>query len=104
MSIAVMSGRHPRAGNWWLASPGRARSSSPVTTFRRAASVLAPQEYHFDAANLGAMQITPDGKDVVIASGAPYYQQVYRVSDLSPDGTYPTTYYPNSVSIAAGGC
>jgi hypothetical protein len=50
------------------------------------------------------MQITPDGKDVVIASGAPYYQQVYRVSDLSPDGTYPTTYYPNSVSIAAGGC
>jgi hypothetical protein len=35
------------------------------------------------------MQITPDGKDVVLASGAPYYQEIYRVSDLSADGTFP---------------
>jgi hypothetical protein len=40
---------------------------------------------------------------VVIASGAPYYQEVFRISDLSADGTYPTTTYPNSVSIAADG-
>ena len=67
------------------------------------ATVLAPQKYLFEAANLGAMQITPDGQDVVLASGAPYEQEVFRISDLSADGTYPTTPYPNSVSIAADG-
>src|ERR1019366_8930406 len=67
------------------------------------ATVLAPEEYLYEAANLRSMQITPDGKDVVLASGAPYYQEVYRVSDLSADGTYPTTNYPTSVSIAGDG-
>lgn len=71
------------------------------------AAVLAPEEY-LDAngnvaSNLGSFQVTPDGKDVVIATGAPYYHQVYRVSDLSADGTYPTTTYPNSVSISGDG-
>ena len=55
------------------------------------------------ADNLGSFQITPDGKDVVTASAAPSYQQVLRVSDLSADGTYPTTAYPDSVSISADG-
>ncbi len=67
------------------------------------ATVLAPEKFLYEAANLRAMQITPDGKDVVTASGAPYYQEVFKVSDLSADGTYPTTYYPNSVSIASDG-
>jgi Bacterial Ig-like domain (group 3) len=67
------------------------------------ATVLAPEEYLYEAANLRSMQITPDGKDVVLASGAPYYQEIYRVSDLSADGTYPTTNYPTSVSIAGDG-
>jgi hypothetical protein len=67
------------------------------------ATVLAPEEYFDNAANLVSMQITPDGQNVVIASGYPYYQQVYLVSDLSADGTYPTTSYPNSVSISSDG-
>lgn len=67
------------------------------------ATALAPEEYLNSASNLSSLQITPDGKDVVIASGAPYYHQVYRVSDLSADGTYPTTNYPNSVSISDDG-
>jgi hypothetical protein len=67
------------------------------------ATVLAPEQYFSSASNLDSMQITPDGKDMVIASGAPYYHQVYRVSDLSADGTYPTTTYPNSVSISGDG-
>ncbi len=49
------------------------------------------------------MAITPDGKNVVTASGSPYHQEIFRISDLSADGTYPTTNYPNSVSIAADG-
>jgi Bacterial Ig-like domain (group 3) len=67
------------------------------------ATVLAPEEFFDNAANLSSMQITPDGQDVVIASGYPYYQQIYQVSDLSADGTYPTTNYPNSVSISSDG-
>lgn len=67
------------------------------------ATVLAPELFDQSASNLEAMQITPDGKDLVTASGYPYYQQVYKVSDLSADGEYPTTNYPNSVAISGDG-
>ena len=36
------------------------------------ATVLAPEKYLYEGANLRSMKITPDGKDVVLASGAPY--------------------------------
>ncbi|MFJ7151023.1 Ig-like domain repeat protein [Streptomyces sp. NPDC100445] len=52
---------------------------------------------------LGDLQVTPDGKDVVVASGAPYYQQVFRTSDLGEDGKYVTNAYPNSVAVAPDG-
>jgi hypothetical protein len=74
-----------------------------------AATVLAPPRfidpptYSSVASNLGSMQITPDGADVVVANGAPYYHQIFQVSDLSAVGQYPTTAYPNSVSIASDG-
>ena len=67
------------------------------------ATVLAPSTYIDTASNLQSLQITPDGKDVVVASGAPYYHQVFQVSNLSAVGQYPTTFYPNSVSIASDG-
>jgi hypothetical protein len=67
------------------------------------ATVLAPQQFFDEAGNFKSMAITPDGKDVVTASGSPYQQEIFRISDLSADGTYPTTNYPNSVSIAADG-
>src|SRR5206468_5240731 len=67
------------------------------------ATVLAQEIFLYEASNLRSMQITPDGNDVVLASGAPYYQEIYRVSDLSADGTYPTTNYPTSVAIADDG-
>ncbi|MGW7254734.1 YncE family protein [Streptomyces sp. NPDC054834] len=53
--------------------------------------------------NLGDLQVTPDGKDVVVASGAPYYHQVFKTADLNEDGKYVTTAYPNSVAIAPDG-
>jgi DNA-binding beta-propeller fold protein YncE len=69
------------------------------------ATVLAPEKLFIspEADNLGSMQVTPDGKDVVVASGYPYYHQVYKTSDRSADGAYPTTNYPNSVSISSDG-
>ncbi|MFF3878726.1 Ig-like domain repeat protein [Streptomyces sp. NPDC001978] len=53
--------------------------------------------------NLADLAVTPDGKDVVTASGAPYYQAVYKLSDLSADGKYQTNTYPNAVDIAPNG-
>ncbi|AXE87308.1 Ig-like domain-containing protein [Streptomyces sp. Go-475] len=64
--------------------------------------------YAFDPGNTGGgnladLAVTPDGKDVVTASGSPYYQAVYRLSDLAADGKYVTNTYPNAVDIAPGG-
>lgn len=67
------------------------------------ATVLAPQLFDQSADNLRSMQITPDGNDLVTASADPQFQQVYKVSDLSSDGEYPTTAFPNSVSISGDG-
>lgn len=53
--------------------------------------------------NLTDLAVTPDGKDVIVASGAPYYHQVYALADLAQDGRYGTTNYPNAVAIAPDG-
>ncbi|MGX1560561.1 YncE family protein [Streptomyces sp. NPDC055506] len=53
--------------------------------------------------NLQDLAVTPDGQDVVTASGAPYYQAVYKVTDLSANGEYVTNTYPNAVDIAPNG-
>ncbi|MFI7401758.1 Ig-like domain repeat protein [Streptomyces sp. NPDC049541] len=53
--------------------------------------------------NLRDLAVTPDGKDVVTASGSPYYQAVYKLSDLTADGKYETTNYPDAVDIAPNG-
>ena len=83
-------------------------SSSPVQlasydVSSGTATVLAPERFFYEDANLMSMQITPDGTDVVLAGGGPNAQEVFRVSDLSAAGTYPTTWLANSVSIAADG-
>jgi len=57
----------------------------------------------FSGGGVESMQITPDGKDVVVASGAPYYHQIFQVSNLSAVGEYPTAPYPDSVSITGNG-
>jgi hypothetical protein len=66
------------------------------------ATVLAPKYLDQNADNLQSMQITPDGSELVTAS-ASSYEQVYKVSDLSYDGEYPTGAFPDSVSISADG-
>jgi hypothetical protein len=67
------------------------------------AAVLAPERSFPEDANLLSMQIAPDGGDVVVAGGGPGYQEVFKVTDLSAAGTYPTTWLADSVSIAANG-
>ncbi|MEU1160134.1 Ig-like domain repeat protein, partial [Streptomyces sp. NPDC005921] len=55
------------------------------------------------SSNLSDLAVTPDGKDVVTASGAPYKHEVFKLSDLSEDGSYNTEPYPNAVDIAPNG-
>lgn len=52
---------------------------------------------------LSDFDISPDGKQLVTASGWPSYQPVYSTTDLSEVGRYPTTSYPNALTIAPDG-
>ncbi|WTI37795.1 Ig-like domain repeat protein [Streptomyces sp. NBC_00589] len=53
--------------------------------------------------SFGELQVTPDAQHVVVASGSPYYHQVFKTSDLTADGKYASDAYPNSVAIAPDG-
>ncbi|MFD5633911.1 Ig-like domain repeat protein [Streptomyces sp. NPDC127077] len=53
--------------------------------------------------NLRDLAVTPDGGQVVTASGSPYRHQVLSTTDLKEVGSYPTDAYPNAVDIAADG-
>jgi hypothetical protein len=75
-------------------------SSGTPTTLAGPYPMMADGQY---ASTLEAMQITPDGEDVVVASGAPYFHQIVQISTLDEVGEYPTTTYPNSVAIARNG-
>lgn len=55
------------------------------------------------SSDLSDLAVTPDGKDVVTASGSPYKQQVFKLADLSDDGSYTSNAYPNAVDIAPDG-
>ncbi|MGW7611387.1 Ig-like domain repeat protein [Streptomyces sp. NPDC054766] len=53
--------------------------------------------------NLRDLAVTPDGSQVVTASGWPYKHQVLSTTDLKEVGSYPTATYPNAVDIAEDG-
>jgi len=53
--------------------------------------------------NLSDMALTPDATHVITASGSPYYHPAWKTSDLSQDGVYSTTNYPNSVTVSTTG-
>ncbi|MEV0718176.1 hypothetical protein [Asanoa sp. NPDC050611] len=56
-----------------------------------------------DGGAVAQLAVTPDGSEVIVPSGAPYYHQVFRTSDLTPAGRYQTTSYPNAVAIRDDG-
>ena len=84
-----------------------ARGQSPAAIERLDVSgtptIKASVPFATIGSNLQDMAVTPDGKDVVIACGSPYYHQVLRTSDLSPDGVYPSSNYPSAVATTAAG-
>ncbi|MGW7385251.1 YncE family protein [Streptomyces sp. NPDC054794] len=56
-----------------------------------------------DGGGMKDLTLTPDGKDVVLASPGPTHHTAYRTSDLAPDGEYPSDAYANAVDIAPDG-
>ncbi|GAA1894935.1 hypothetical protein GCM10009687_75670 [Asanoa iriomotensis] len=56
-----------------------------------------------DGGSVRQLAVTPDGSGVIVPSGAPYYHQVFRTSDLTLAGRYQTTSYPNAVAIRDDG-
>jgi hypothetical protein len=91
-----------------LAAGAKGQSPNEVQIYDVSSGTAQSTAYAFDpgstgGGNLGDLSVTPDGKDVVLASGAPYYQQVYKTSDLTADGRYNTATYPSAVAIAPDG-
>nr|WP_149823578.1 Ig-like domain repeat protein [Streptomyces tailanensis] len=62
-----------------------------------------PNTSDYVPSNLRDLALTPDGSQLVVASGAPYFHQVYKTADLTPAGQYPSDSYPNAVDIAPDG-
>lgn len=62
-------------------------------------TTFAPQ--NADAIN--DITATPNGADVLVASGAPYELLALALPGLTADGVYPTQPYPNSVAVSPDG-
>ncbi|MEU6341433.1 hypothetical protein ABZ883_10865 [Streptomyces sp. NPDC046977] len=87
-----------------VGAPGQ--SPTELAVYDVSSGHAESKAYRFDpngASNLQDLTVTPDGKQILAASGAPYFHQVYRTSDLSSDGRYTTDAYPNAVAVAADG-
>ncbi len=75
-----------------------------VVRFEATSTLLNQQAIrHTDGGSVRQLAITPDGSQVIIPSGAPYYHPAWRTSDLVEVHQYPTAAYPNSVAIRDDG-
>jgi hypothetical protein len=75
-----------------------------VVRFEATPTLLYQQAIrHTDGGSVRQLAITPDGSQVIVPSGAPYYHPAWRTSDLVEVHQYPTAAYPNSVAIRDDG-
>ncbi len=57
-----------------------------------------------DGGSVRQLALTPDGSEVIVPSGSPYYHPVLRTSDLAEVHQYPTgDEYPNAAAIRSDG-
>jgi DNA-binding beta-propeller fold protein YncE len=56
-----------------------------------------------DGGSVRQLAVTPDGSQVIVPSGSPYYHPVLRTSDLTEVHRYPTTHYPNAAAVRSDG-
>ncbi|MER5277513.1 Ig-like domain repeat protein [Streptomyces sp. NPDC002809] len=86
-----------------LAAGVESQSPTELATYDVASGTATRTAYTSTGANLRDLALTPDGTQVVVASGSPYNHQAYRTSDLTPDISYPSDAYPNAIDIAPDG-
>jgi hypothetical protein len=56
-----------------------------------------------DGGSVRQLGVTPDGSQVIVPSGAPYYHPALNATDLTEMHQYPTAPYPNAVAIRDDG-
>jgi DNA-binding beta-propeller fold protein YncE len=75
-----------------------------VVRFEATSTLLYQQAIRrTDGGSVDQLAITPDGSQVIVPSGAPYYHPALRTSDLVEVHQYPTDAYPNAVAIRDDG-
>jgi hypothetical protein len=80
--------------------------TNPALLFRFEAT---PTELHqlvmrrTDGGSVRQLAVTPDGGQVIVPSGAPYYHPVLSTADLTEVHQYPTTAYPNAAAVRSDG-
>lgn len=80
--------------------------SNPANLYRLAATPkeLVQQAWRrTDGGSVRQLAVTPDGGQVVVPSGAPYYHPALNTTDLTEVHRYPTVPYPNAVAIRGDG-
>ncbi|WLQ49330.1 Ig-like domain repeat protein [Streptomyces poriferorum] len=87
-----------------LAAGMEGQSPTELATYDVASGTATRTAYtRTDGGNMRDLALSPDGTQVVVASGYPYTHQGYRTSDLTPGIAYPSDAYPNAVDIAPNG-
>ena len=56
-----------------------------------------------DGGSVAQLAVTPDGSQVIVPSGAPYYHPVLSTAGLTEVHHYPTTAYPNAAAVRSDG-
>src|SRR6266511_1721047 len=56
-----------------------------------------------DGGSVRQLAVTPDGSQVIVPSGSPYYHPVLSTADLTEVHQYPTTAYPNAAAVRSDG-
>jgi DNA-binding beta-propeller fold protein YncE len=56
-----------------------------------------------DGGSVRQLAVTPDGSQVIVPSGSPYYHPALSTTDLTEVHRYPTVAYPNAVAIRDDG-
>lgn len=82
------------------------RESSAVAVYdvsSGSAVLQAQADLGNEASNLRDLDVSPDGTEVVTASGAPYYHPVFSTTDLHKLLQYPSGAYGSSVDIGPKG-
>lgn len=80
--------------------------TNPASLFRFEATPTGLEQRVWrrtDGGSVLQLVVTPDGSQVIVPSGYPYYHPVLRTSDLTEVHRYPTTAYPNAAAVRPDG-